>query len=844
MALVVKDQIKIIANNPDIYKKQTLKELTTEVNTALIPLITAVREDLAKSIGVSTSSVMNGDINYVQDCPKTEGAVKTYFATLSFIVNQYKGARFLYADEDLREEYFENPVSTFKPGRTGRSEIDPMCQVTFSSMGKTVTEEEITEAFDQSQTALVNYAIELNTAYQNIVDDFLRQKYSTSYNTKNYKLLNAAGLWETTGEATGLEPNGDWYGEALEEQNNCLDAIIVILKTTPTAAQKVYKEDPKLYEVNSIVNNYLKNIRISDQRDAEFRSYVGIVGMVVGTLLILTFFGSEAGMALIGISEGSVAATTIAATSTAITAVGTPVFVASLGYETANNIKDNNKFEKEENKTVTSVSNGEDADLEYLDYLNESEAEAVSSAMVNGFFTALGVAGGIARVVEYLGFLNKEEAIKWYAELSETINTDPEFAFKCELLNKKLLTGNSSEKFDLLIRYAQEAGLTTSDIKSNAMFYIDSDINFLQKTFSKQGLRLFKDWYAKSVKQINQEAGNKILKIVTTDEESSLWNRELTEFLIKNPEIKEPLSEALGGMTQKDVYSFLEELANMRPDDAAKILKGFKNSSISTKITNFINTIKPSTKYLETLNHKLKSFLSSMVNMEPEIVDEALTPEIIARFPTFHKANNWTNKLATLKKTDGTPINEAVLSRYLRVDSEGELQINSCRMKQTECSEQHSDVNYYTDIGPKLGKILKGSNFDDFAEKWVLAPAIEDGKYTLKWFKVKMVTRNFSKQAYEKELARQNAKGVFKNIKDDFANDPEALKKLKFYWITRVQPTMEQPGVENACVEAWRTIFDCYDIETTSRWARIELSFRKLIWPPEGYPPGHPLYNK
>jgi len=39
-----KNQIKNITNNPDIYKKQTLKELTEEINTSLIPEIIKARK--------------------------------------------------------------------------------------------------------------------------------------------------------------------------------------------------------------------------------------------------------------------------------------------------------------------------------------------------------------------------------------------------------------------------------------------------------------------------------------------------------------------------------------------------------------------------------------------------------------------------------------------------------------------------------------------------------------------------------------------------------------------------------------------------------------------------------
>jgi len=262
-------------------------------------------------------------------------------------------------------------------------------------MGETVTEEEVTKSFNDSQELLVNYAVELNTAYQNIMDDFLRQKFSTSFNTSNIELLTKAGLWETTGTATGLDPNGDWEPEVLKEENNCLDSIVVILKTTPSVAQKTYKDNPKLYDVNPLINSYLTSIRLSDERAAEFRMYVGVVGMVAGTLLILTFFGSEMGIGLIGASEGT--AGTLSTTATAITTIGTPALVGSLGYETTNNILDNSKYKKMIEDALKGSTNNEDVDISFLNTLNDEKASALTSAIINGFFTVLIVAGGWKR---------------------------------------------------------------------------------------------------------------------------------------------------------------------------------------------------------------------------------------------------------------------------------------------------------------------------------------------------------------------------------------------------------------------------------------------------------------
>ena len=195
--------------------------MTAEINTSLIPEIIKAKKNLATKIGASQMTVTSGSVNYSEDCPKTEAPIQKYFAALNTIVNQYKGARFLYANDDLRDEYFGKPVSTFTPPHSfGSSELEPMCETHFAKMGETVTEEEVTKSFNDSQELLINYAIELNTSYQNIMDDFLRQKFSTSFNTSNIELLTKAGLWETTGTATGLEPTGDWESETLKEENS------------------------------------------------------------------------------------------------------------------------------------------------------------------------------------------------------------------------------------------------------------------------------------------------------------------------------------------------------------------------------------------------------------------------------------------------------------------------------------------------------------------------------------------------------------------------------------------------------------------------------------------------
>ena len=808
MTVVAKDQIKTIANNPDIYKKQTLKELAAEINTSLIPAIIAARKDLATKIGASPATVTSGSINYSEDCPQTEGATKEYFAALNIVVNKYKGARFLYANEDLRDEYFGKPVSTFMPGRgSGMVEVDPKCQTTFSSMDETVTEEEVTEAFNDSQKVIANYVIELNKAYQNIIDDFLRQKFSTSYDTKYYKLLSDAGLWEITGEATGLEPDGDWYGEALKEESRSLDAIVVILKTTPSTAQKVYKENPKLYDVNTIVNSYLKELRLSEERAAEFRQYVAVVGYVAGTLLILTFFGSEAGIALIGVSEGSVAATTLATTATAVTTIGTPVFVASMGYEAVNNLEDKSDLETEENKTVTSTSNGEDMDLTYLDYLNKEEAEALKDAIVNGFFAIVGTVGWLAQMRLNLSLPTNQEVIAWYAKMAKKIKLDAGFKFLSKSLSMES-TNQSITKFDLLLRYIDEAGLSEDDIAlfTAKKIYVDPDLDFLNKPYTKTRLKKdFLPWFNKSKKVLQIQAGQTILNMA----KGTILDPKIAKFLSipKNEYIVGELCIALDEMGLDKAIPYIENLKDIRK------LPGYQPPKAPSLFTK--------------LYYKLIG--SSSIDMAPIITDEEITPNITSRFPTFSKCSNWTNRLALVAKS------EAELDDFLTMSTTTEngqtvykLVPNMCYSRGAGSMECSTDMSV---LDKKISVLnALGDGPGDFYSK-------HSKLITIIWmdnkeeYLVDMVTRNCSKQKLELLIANEEEIGTFDDL-EDLDLDADVLARVKENWVLRIKPTLT--GTQD-CLQAYRTIFDLP--KGTDSYTREIHAYMRLIWPPDGVPP-------
>ena len=559
--------------------------------------------------------------------------------------------------------------------------------------------------------------------------------------------------------------------------------------------------------------------------------------MVAGALLVLSFFGSEAGAALIGASEGTTA--TLSTAATVITSLGAPTLIATMTYETTNNIIDNSKYQKMIEDNIKATSNNEDIDVSFLNTLKDEKASALTSAMINGFFTSLVIAGGVAQMVKVLGLENEQAALEWYAKISEDMQKNKNLLNIYIKLNAMLRVGMDTQKFDLLIRYAQEAGLTTDQIEAVNPSLVNEDLEFLKQPFSKKGLRLFKDWYNKAVKLTKIEAGQKVINFTLADESSEVWNAELTKFLNKNPDIRTLLAETLGGMSSQDAYAFLEGLSEMTPLKAIEVMTGLKKVSMSEQIINFLKKLKPDLKAMDEYITKIRVFLSSSVNMQPEIVDEEITQKIVGRFPTFCKANNWTNKLALIKKADGTPMTEATLSKYYHIDRDGYIQPNSCMMKQTQCDDVDNDDNYHSVLGPKIAKALKGSNYDQVAEKWVRVPVKSEGDrlFEMKWVKVKMVTRNFSKEAYGKLLDSEKSQGVFKSVKGYFKNEPKELRKFQFYWITRIEPTLHQIGVKDPCIQAWRTIYDCYNFEVDDRIA--EIAMRKLIWPPYGYPPEH-----
>ncbi|MFH1223510.1 MAG: nucleotidyl transferase AbiEii/AbiGii toxin family protein [Pseudomonadota bacterium] len=508
MKAVVNDQMRSFREHPDIFKKAFVADIKENMNKFVIPGIIQARKELAADLYIKNSDpvdvgVSTGDIYHKQKYAflteqqadtfkdKKEKAKGVYYAKLNQLANQYKEARFLFADEDLRKEYFGDPISSRSEVRAYGSGDSPYyhnptpyrSQLTFNAIHTKVSQDQIWKAFDLSQQTLKEYTRELNKTYQNVMDDHLTQKYAQLYiDQKGQDLLKSQGLFKPAFN------NGCCENEEMDRiENYALDGIISINIEVPST-RELYREKPEYTKMLGTIDSYIKSQEQELLRQQSVRNTIAVVGAVAGTVLLFTGIGSIVGTYLLGITSATLAAFELAAGA---------VFTLTMTAETISSIEEHSKIKKEIKELVTAKSGNQDIDLSYLNDLTEKESAALKGAITNGFFAVLGMVGGVAGLKGLLGFSKAEELGKWMANFSKQLESDPSFSSAMKTLQTNLSVGNDASKFNLFVRYAQKAGLSTDDMK--ALSYKikpnDTELTFLNKKLSKTGTQEFNEWH-------------------------------------------------------------------------------------------------------------------------------------------------------------------------------------------------------------------------------------------------------------------------------------------------------------------------------------------------------------